>query len=334
MELERLARFAVAASAERLAATAEPSSGTASTAQPLGEAVLRAWEERAAVIHHLSCLAALTRRVRAAAMNRKMYGSATLSTQRPRPLHAAREVTELSADLGLNASTLRVQRANCAVLIAALRVATLRVCEAVHQWQVGTKPALLYRPRAAGGPSVRPAVFTHRGRNLLHALLFDEAQQVLPLPLSSDPLLLRWFGAGSLFRAGSLHGAAELRRMRRADEALRCEARFHGLATLAPRAAATAPPAHAELELLLYGRHHHLRAAMPAFVASEEAHWLASAAVRIQALARGKHARRAAAVAAAAAPARPGAPSALGPQPAAGAQVAAQAEAARQQEHE
>jgi len=212
--------------------------------------------------------------------------------QRPRPERPLYEVA-------LNAKTLRLQRANLAVLIAAFRVATLRVVEAVQRWQAVNPKVLMYRPRAAGGPAVRPTTFTLGGRNLLHALLFDEAQQLLPLPLRTDPLLLRCFGAGraqgeeEVFRAEALHAAADLRRMRRADDALRSEARFHGLAVLAPRPATTDGPAYAELELLLHGAQQAFRAALPRFNAREELYDLERAVTTVQAVIRGKRARRA-----------------------------------------
>ena len=262
-------------------------------------AVLQALQDRATVLKHLSQMAMLTRRVRTVAMPKKMGSHLPRLALVPQPdaamkrPHPERPIFEL----GLSPDVLRTHRTNLAVLVASLRMATLRVVEAVGAWQECVPKVLLYRRRASGGPGVRPASYLQNRTNVLHGLLFDEVQQFVPMPLSSDPLLLRWFrvhepGDGALFRAEALHTTAQLRRMHRADTVLRSEVRFHDLAAISHRPAGVGKPLFAELELLLYGEHGFWHAAKAEFEAREELHAVESVVVMLQAAFRGSRTRK------------------------------------------
>lgn len=259
-------------------------------------AVLQALQDRATVLQHLCQMAMLTRRVRTVAMPKKMGSHLPRLALVPQPdaamkrPHPERPIFEL----GLSPDVLRTHRTNLAVLVASLRMATLRVVEAVGAWQECVPKVLLYRRRASGGPGVRPASYLQNRTNVLHGLLFDEVQQFVPMPLSSDPLLLRWFrpGDGALFRAEALHTTAQLRRMHRADTVLRSEVRFHDLAAISHRPAGVGKPLFAELELLLYGEHGFWHAAKAEFEAREELHAVESVVVMLQAAFRGSRTRK------------------------------------------
>ena len=107
------------------------------------------------------------------------------------------------------------------------------------------------------GSTARPP-YLHRGHNVLVRLLVDAP--ALPLPLMSDPLLVRWFGAHAPLWAGD--GAAdaaafappptERRRLEHAAALLRAEARQYALVVSDGRQAAPSPESE-ELQLLLYG---------------------------------------------------------------------------------
>lgn len=262
-------------------------------------AVLQASRDRATVLQHLSQMAMLTRRVRTVAMPKKMASHAPRLAPVPTPDAAMRRPNPERPifELGLSPDVLRTHRTNLAVLVASLRMATLRLVEAVGAWQACVPKVLLYRPRASGGPGVRPASYLQNRTNVLHSLLFDEAQQFVPMPLSSDPLLLRWFradepGDGALFRAEALYTPAQLRRMHRADAVLRSEVRFHDLAAISHRPAGVGKPLFAELELLLYGKHGFWHNARAEFEARVELYAVESVVVMLQAAFRGSRTRK------------------------------------------
>ena len=128
------------------------------------------------------------------------------------------------------------QRASLALLIGALRVATLRLAD-----------ALLSQNASITSRSPTPSA-------QLRELLLGQAHSFIPLPLGADPLLLRW-APHALFSASSLHPPSLIERMHHTDAALAREARRRTLPVLAPPPEAHArSPDFAALELLLHGR--------------------------------------------------------------------------------
>ena len=143
------------------------------------------------------------------------------------------------------------QRASLALLIGALRVATLRLADALLSQGASIKS----RSRI---PSAQ-----------LHELLLGQAHSFLPLPLGADPLLLRW-APHALFSASSLHPPALIERMHAVDDALSREARRRTLPVLAPPPEAHArSPDFVALELLLYGRAGGLKVEAPRIAKGE-----------------------------------------------------------------
>ena len=129
------------------------------------------------------------------------------------------------------------QRASLALLIGALRVATLRLADA------------LLSQNASINSSTSPVPSAQ-----LHELLLGQAHSFIPLPLGADPLLLRW-APHALFSASSLHPPPLIERMHHTDAALAREARRRTLPVLAPPPEVHArSPDFAALELLLHGR--------------------------------------------------------------------------------
>ena len=228
--------------------------------------ILSAWREREELLAQITSLVTITRRVRNACMHKLGAGYKPRVIEQKLPDRRAHE-----GELGLGTSTLRLHRASLAVCVAALRVATLRVVEAVTRWQRAQPVLPAWRPAELGGPAARAKPFAVRGENVLHALLLGGGarQQCLPLPLATDPLLLRCFDDGSPFGAALLHPASELRRMEAADEALRREARFYALPVLRHRPAGWGGAEFVELELLLYGQRGAYKARLEQHAAAE-----------------------------------------------------------------
>ena len=146
------------------------------------------------------------------------------------------------------------QRARLAEIVHALRDTAVRIAEAVEVWRRAVASS---SPPPPLGSTARPP-YLHRGHNVLVRLLVDAP--ALPLPLMSDPLLVRWFGAHAPLWAGD--GAAdaaafappstERRRLEHAAALLRAEARQYALVVSDGRQAAPSPESE-ELQLLLYG---------------------------------------------------------------------------------
>ena len=93
------------------------------------------------------------------------------------------------------------QRARLAEIVHALRDTAVRIAEAVEVWRRAVASS---SPPPPLGSTARPP-YLHRGHNVLVRLLVDAP--ALPLPLMSDPLLVRWFGAHAPLWAGG--GAAD-----------------------------------------------------------------------------------------------------------------------------
>jgi Ca2+-binding EF-hand superfamily protein len=226
----------------------------------------------------------------------------------------------------LSRTTRDDHRLKAALLLAALRMHTLELVEALEDWRK-SRPRL--RIVLGSGREVELArPFVWRGRWWPLQLCLDPP--MLPLPLSLDPLLLRWFERGDggdadhwsgpaaghkgqggsappeLFSAPAWHPPAIMERLRAADTRVTAELRaleLHGVELLRERLqvkfgspAWTSDGASIQLARLIYGGAKPYVSGCKAkmrrverAMAEEEARELA--ATRLQAAARGRYAR-------------------------------------------
>ena len=89
----------------------------------------------------------------------------------------------------LSETTQKDHRIQCAVYLAALRMHTLQLVEALEEWR-HSRPTLQVIT-GSGATVTVPRPFVWRGRWWPLQLMLDPP--LLPLPLPVDPLMLRWF---------------------------------------------------------------------------------------------------------------------------------------------
>jgi Ca2+-binding EF-hand superfamily protein len=98
----------------------------------------------------------------------------------------------------LSSSTRDDHRMKTAILLAALRVHTCELVEALEEWRQSRPP--LQVMAASGQEVTLPRPFVWRGRWWPLQLCLDPP--LLPLPLPADPLMLRWFDEDAPLWAG------------------------------------------------------------------------------------------------------------------------------------